>query len=155
MVHRLLLDVFARLPRRLRRQVVRTIAPSYNVGAICVIERSDGHVILIKQRYRQRWGLPGGLLARGEQPAAAAVREVREEIGIDVELTSDPAVFVDPHVRRVDVIYRARPTAGNDAAPEPTSPEITDVGWFPLDALPVLQAETATALAGVGLMPPT
>lgn len=155
LVHRFLLDVFARLPRSVRRGVVRTIAPSYSVGAICVIERDDGHVMLIRQSYRQRWGLPGGLLARDEEPEAAALREVREEVAIEVELTSPASVFVEPRLRRVDVIYRARPAAGDNAHPRPSSPEITAVEWFPLDGLPPLQAETATALEMVGLVRPT
>lgn len=153
LVHRLLLDIFARLPRSVRRRVVRVIAPSYSVGAICVVARDDGRIILIRQRYRNRWGLPGGLLARGEQPGDAARREVKEEIGIEVELTSEPAVVVEPRTRRVDIIYRARPVEGDDATPVPTSPEITAAEWFALDALPELQPETRTALTTVGLSP--
>jgi 8-oxo-dGTP diphosphatase len=152
LVQRLLLDVFGRLPRGVRRRVVRTIAPSYTVGAICVIERSDGQVVLIQQRYRGRWGLPGGLLSRREHAADAAVREVREEIGIEVELLGPPTVVVEPHLQRVDVVYRARPLADDGVLEElsPCSPEITAVAWFRLDALPDLQDETATAIAAVG-----
>lgn len=152
LVHRLLLKVFARLPRGVRRRIVRTIAPAYSVGAICVIEGDDGQVLLIRQSYRNRWGLPGGLLARGEEAADAAKREVREEVAMEIDLVGSPTVFVDAHLRRVDVIYKARPTS-DESEPVPSSPEITAAAWFPLDALPPLQTETRTALEAVGFAP--
>jgi 8-oxo-dGTP diphosphatase len=144
-----LLVVFGRLPRRVRRVVVRTIAPSYTVGALCVIER-DGHVVLIRQRYRNRWGLPGGLLMRNEEPADAARREVREEIGLDVELVGDPSVVVEVDVRRVDIVFRARPSAG-ELALGCTSPEIVAAEWHPITSLPEVQPETSSAMKALGL----
>lgn len=146
-MHRLLLRIFRRLPAVLRRAVVRRVAPQYTVGAICLIERADGRVLLIQQSYRQRWGLPGGLLEKGEAPAAAAVREVREEVGLDIALVGEPALVVDPAPRRCDIVYRARP-ADEDGADEvtPCSPEITAVQWFSPLELPELQHETAAAL---------
>lgn len=148
-VHRLLLGVFGRLPRRVRRRIVGTLTPSYTVGAICVIERADGRIALIQHRYRNRWGLPGGLLARREDARDAARREVSEEIGIDVELLGEARVVVEPAVRRVDVVFRARPV-DDEALVSPTSPEIVAVEWFEPDALPDLQDETAVALATLG-----
>lgn len=49
----------------------------------------DGSILLIKRRFepnKGRWSLPGGLLEVGEDPAEAARREVREELGLEVEL---------------------------------------------------------------------
>lgn len=150
-LHGLLLTVFGALPRPVRRFVVRTIAPSFTVGSLCVIEH-DGQIVLIRQRYRHRWGLPGGLLQRNEAPADAARREVREEIGIDVELEGEPAVVVEPDVRRVDVVYRAHP-----ADPASTlrchSPEIVAAEWFPIARLPEVQPETRSALRVLGFTP--
>jgi len=74
-LHVLLLRLFGRLPVRARRRVVRLLTPSFTVGANCVIERDDGAILLVRQVYRKRWGLPGGLLERGEEPATAVVRE--------------------------------------------------------------------------------
>lgn len=151
LIQRVLLDIFGWLPRGVRRRVVRTIAPSFTVGAICVIERADGRVALIQQRYRGRWGLPGGLLSRRERPADAACREVREEIGIEVELIGPPAVVVEPTAQRVDVIYSARPIAPDRDIENlvPCSPEITAAEWFSFDDLPELQDETATAIDAI------
>ena len=142
-----------------RRRVVRTIAPAYTVGSICVIERGDGAVLLVRLSYRNSWGLPGGLLKRGETPEDAARREVREESTLDVELIGDPAVVVDSVAQRVDVVYRARPAAGVDpAGAVASSPEIVEVARFPEDDLPDLEHEASwvlVALARRRVAPPS
>src|SRR5690606_25957189 len=114
-LHRLALRVFAKLPVGARRRVVRALAPTFSVGAICCVERDDGAILLVRQSYRRRWGLPGGLLQKGESPADAVRREVDEEVGLDLELLGEPAVVVDARARRVDIIYRGRPAAREDA----------------------------------------
>lgn len=149
-VHRMSLRAFRVLPRRVRRVLVRLASPSYTVGAVCVIERPDGHILLVRQAYRRQWGIPGGLLERGEDTAAAARREVLEEVGIAVELLGPPAVVVDPEPQRVDVIYRARPVSLAEVSEaRPSSPEIVEMGWFAPDALPQLQFETAQAMVAL------
>ncbi|MCB1005018.1 MAG: hypothetical protein KDB35_12620 [Acidimicrobiales bacterium] len=74
-LHRFALRCYQRLPTLGRRWVVRTIAPSYTVGAMCVIERRDGAVLLIRHSYRSRWGVPGGLLNRREEDSLEDFRE--------------------------------------------------------------------------------
>jgi 8-oxo-dGTP diphosphatase len=151
--HRALLKLYQRLPRPARRWIVRIIAPSFTVGACCIIERGDGRVLLVHQVYRKGWGMPGGLTQRGEQIADCARRETLEEVGIEVELLGEPAVVVDPEPRRIDVIYRARPADGVDAdSARPCSPEIADVRWFPSEELPELQHETVSALVALARM---
>jgi 8-oxo-dGTP diphosphatase len=148
--HLLLLKIFRRLPRRGRIFVVHALAPSYTVGAICVIERDDGAILLIRHSYRGKWGLPGGLLRRGETAQAAAVREAMEEVGAAIELVGEPAVVVDPRPRRVDVVFPCRladAAAAGDVTPE--SVEVVETGWFSLSALPELQTEAAGSLVAL------
>jgi ADP-ribose pyrophosphatase YjhB (NUDIX family) len=146
-LHRALLEVFARLPIPVRRRIVRYASPSFTVGAICLVERADGRVLLARQVYRERWGIPGGLLARREDAASAARREILEEVGLRVELRGEPASVVEPETRRLDLVFRARLMDERDAdTAHPASPEIREVGWFSPDALPELQVETAQAL---------
>ncbi len=147
-LHRVALLAFRRLPTAARRRVVRWLSPSYTVGSICLIERSDGRVLLVRQVYRQSWGIPGGLLERGEDPAAAARREVLEETGLDVELVGEPAVVVDPVPQRVDVVFHAR-SVDEGVEAVPSSPEIAVVEWFPRDELPDLQLEATQALVAL------
>lgn len=84
------------------------------------------------------WCLPGGYVNDDEHPADAAVRECREEIGADVEITHLLGVY---HIRKLDapsmvgIAYGARlrpgqvPVAGS---------EMLEVAAFPPDGLPEL-----------------
>lgn len=149
-IHLVLLKIYRRLPVGGRRWVVRRLTPSFTVGAICILERADGALLLVRHSYRRRWGFPGGLLQRRESAAAAARREAFEEVGLDIELVGEPAVAVDETARRVDVIFRARPAPGSDPdAIRSSSAEIVDIRWFHRRDLPELQHEAAGALVAV------
>lgn len=146
-LHRLALRVFGALPRRARRVLVRAGSPKYTVGAICIITRDDGAILLVRHSYYRLWGTPGGLSKRKERPEDAVVRETQEEVNLRVELVGEPVVVVEPMPRRVDVVYAARPATGEDTdQARPSSPEIEQIGWFTMDRLPPLQVETITAL---------
>jgi ADP-ribose pyrophosphatase YjhB (NUDIX family) len=126
---------------------VRWIAPTFSVGAMCIIERADGRILFIRHLYRKRWGVPGGLLERRETPTDAARREVREEVGLAVELVGEPAVNVDADPRRIDIVFRARPVDEAEAdRVRPSSVEVLEARWFSPTELPELQFETAQAL---------
>lgn len=149
-IHVSLLKTYRRLPTPARRKAVRALAPTFTVGAMCFIERADGDLLLVRHLYRARWGVPGGLLKRGEEAADGARREVFEEVGLAIELVGEPAVVVDPEPRRVDVIYQARVAPGADpSVAAPQSPEIVEARWFPRHALPELQHETSGALVAL------
>jgi 8-oxo-dGTP diphosphatase len=135
------------LPRGVRRFVIRRVTPTFTAGAITLIEREDGRILFARLAYVGGWNLPGGHLKRGEPAAEAAVRETREEVGLEVELLGDPAVVVDPVLGRIDTIYWARPAAGVDPdSARSTSLEITEVGWFPPGELPQVSWITRTTL---------
>ena len=138
------------VPQVVRRWIVRLAAPSFTLGAACVIERDDGAILLVRLVYRRGWGLPGGLIKRREDVADCARREVYEEVGLRVELTSAAAVVVDGRPQRVDVVFRASPAAGTDPADaHARSAELVEAGWFPADELPPLQHEAVSALVAL------
>ncbi len=148
---RLVLNVYARLPRPIRIRVVRMLKPSYVVGTIPFVFRDDGRLLLVRHSYKTGWATPGGFVDRGERPADAAVREVREEVGLAVRVVGEPTVVVDPWERRVEVVLRAAPLNDADAdAVVPVSPEIVEVRWFEPTSLPELQLETISARAAAG-----
>ena len=103
----LALRVFRALPAPARRGLVRAGTPGFTVGAVVAVQHGPD-VLFLRQPHRVGWSLPGGLLDRGERPAEAVVREVREETGLDVEVGLPVATAVDARVRRVDVVYRLR-----------------------------------------------
>jgi ADP-ribose pyrophosphatase YjhB (NUDIX family) len=140
------LAVFLRLPVRLRRRVFRSLVPTWQVGAAAAVV-ADGRLLLVRHRYRDRWGLPGGVTNRSEDPADTAVRETREETGVPVVLRGEAVSGAAARWQRLDVAYAAVLAPG--ARPEDAhvaSPEIAEVRWWPLDGLPPLQPEAATLL---------
>jgi ADP-ribose pyrophosphatase YjhB (NUDIX family) len=150
-VQRLGFRTWRQLPLAVRLFVIRRATPSFNVGAICVIDRADGALLLIRNSYRSGWGFPGGFLKRGETPDDAVRREIREEVGVDLVIDENPKVVVDPALRRVDVIYTGRPGDTERApSPRPTSPEVLEAKWFPAAELPDLQPEAVSALIELG-----
>ena len=135
-----------RVPEGVRQPIVRVAKPSYTLGAMGILQRPDGHVLLVRHSYRTSWGLPGGLLDRHEQPAAALVRELREEVSLTVTVKTDPVTVVDPYRQRVDFVF----VVDHDGdEPMASSAEIVDVRWFPASDLPDLQHEVAEAIVAV------
>jgi 8-oxo-dGTP diphosphatase len=146
-VHGLLLKVFARLPRRGKVAVIHAVSPLYSLGAIVVVRNDAGEILLVRQAYKPRWGLPGGICKRGEEPYDAARREVFEETALRIEIAGEPIADVDVVMRKVDMTYAARISPG--AAPSDVRanmPEIVECRWFALDDLPELQEEAANGI---------
>jgi 8-oxo-dGTP pyrophosphatase MutT (NUDIX family) len=99
---------------------------------------ADGRVLLALQAgHDDGWGTIGGAIDPGESPTAAATREAREEIGVDVELTGLLDVLGGPdfevtypngdRAAYVTAVYEARISSGS---PAPADGELEEVGWF-------------------------
>jgi 8-oxo-dGTP diphosphatase len=143
-LRRVALRAYRALPRRLRILAVRIIAPGHTVGALCFVEREDGRVLLLRQYHRDGWTLPGGLLNRGEEPARAVVREVREETGLAIEVDLPFATLVAPGSRRVDVLFHV-PVRGTVAV-HPDG-EAISAEWLALADAGEVDEPTATSFA--------
>jgi 8-oxo-dGTP diphosphatase len=144
---------FRRLPGPLRRAAVHAGAPSYTVGTVAVLRRPAGGVVFVDQRHSDGWALPGGLLRRGEPAAEALVREVCEEIGLDLATTELPVPLaaVSARARRVDVVFVV--DVPDDAAVRAAdAAEVRSVAWFALDALPDVTEPTREILRAVRLL---
>jgi 8-oxo-dGTP diphosphatase len=89
-----------------------------------VVLAEPGLVLIRRCNPPLGWALPGGFIDEGESAESAAVREIEEETGLQVNLDallgvySDPAR--DPRHHTLSVVYTARtdkqPVAGDDAA---------------------------------------
>jgi 8-oxo-dGTP diphosphatase len=117
-----------------------------------VIIEHDGGVVLIERKNPPPgWAIPGGFVEVGESVETAAVREAREETGLDVELRellsvySDPAR--DPRGHTLAVVFIGTPVGGRlEADTDAARAEV-----FPLDALPApLAFDHAHILADYG-----
>jgi 8-oxo-dGTP pyrophosphatase MutT (NUDIX family) len=69
------------------------------VAAAVLFFDEDGRVLLVDPVYKPGWEFPGGVVESGEPPVAAAVREVREELGVESAPGRLRLLFVDwePH----------------------------------------------------------
>ncbi len=150
-LHRAALSTFRRLPAPLRRGAVRVLTPRFTVGAVVVLQRPSGELLLVRQRHTGRWALPGGLLERGERPRDALAREVAEELGVplDVAGLEAPTAVVDAHARRVDLVFRAVA----DVSPRPVADaETLEAGWHPCGRLPDVTGPTVDVLRTLGVL---
>jgi ADP-ribose pyrophosphatase YjhB (NUDIX family) len=100
-------------------------------GANLLVTDAEGRILVVKPTYAREWMLPGGRVERGETPHAAAIRETREETGIEVAL--EGLLLVDArHARDTSFIFAGRAIGGEL---EPQLGEIAEVGWLSRDEI--------------------
>jgi ADP-ribose pyrophosphatase YjhB (NUDIX family) len=101
-----------------------------------IIELDEGIILILRRNEPRQWAIPGGFCDYGESLEAAAVREAREETGLDVELVeqfhtySDPRR--DPRQHNITTVYIARAIGGTLQAQD----DAQDIGIFSEDDLP-------------------
>ncbi|MDT0415844.1 MULTISPECIES: NUDIX domain-containing protein [unclassified Streptomyces] len=93
------------------------------VAASAAVTDERGRVLLQRRRDNDLWALPGGGMDMDESLSGAAVREVREETGLDIEITGLVGTYTDPrHViaytdgevrRQFNVCFRGRIVGGS------------------------------------------
>ncbi len=116
---------------------------------VAVFVTCGRRVLLLRHRRYRKWLPPGGHLRPGELPDEAALREVREETGLDVTLTGERALpvaeprqlvrpegvqveVIEPGHEHVDFIYFARVEPDDGGEPPVLRPnrEAAAIGWF-------------------------
>jgi 8-oxo-dGTP pyrophosphatase MutT (NUDIX family) len=124
--------------------LTRDCVPSHLTASAIVLDASASHVLLTLHRKGGFWAQLGGHCEPGDTTlAGAALREAREESGIDdLRIVGDAPVDLDRHAlstafgtcgEHLDVRYAVVAPAGARPA---VSEESSDVAWFPFDALP-------------------
>jgi ADP-ribose pyrophosphatase YjhB (NUDIX family) len=126
--------IWRHLPGSLRRHVVRVGQKRFTVTAGAMIFDDQGRILLLEHVFRpdSGWGIPGGFLSKREQPEEALRRELREEIGIEVEDVELLLARALGRPQQIEIYFRARAIG----IPKPCSFEIRKAEWFALADLP-------------------
>jgi ADP-ribose pyrophosphatase YjhB (NUDIX family) len=121
-----------------------SLVPSVNV----IVTNEAGDILMIRRSDNDNWAVPGGAIDLGESVTQAAIRETKEETGIDCEITGLVGIYSDPkHVihytsndevrQEFSIVLTAGPTGGH---PTP-SDESREVHWVRPSALDGLRID--------------
>ncbi|MBN2183878.1 MAG: NUDIX hydrolase [Candidatus Krumholzibacteriota bacterium] len=120
---------------------VQYVNPAPAAGVLILDEY--GQILLVKRAfepYRGRWVIPSGYIEYDEEIRATAVRELKEETGLDVEIEGIHAIescFDDPRGNTILVLFKGKISGGTLKAGD----DAGDAGFFPLDDLPSIGFE--------------
>jgi ADP-ribose pyrophosphatase YjhB (NUDIX family) len=117
-----------------------------------VVTDEQERIVLIRRRDNDLWALPGGGMELGESIVDTAVREVKEETGLDIEVTGLIGVYTNPsHVmaytdgevrQQFSLCFTTRLLGGDLLADS----ESTDIAWTPSRDIPSLNMHPSMRL---------
>ena len=95
----------------------------------CIIIKNN-QVLLVYEKNRNFWGFPKGHMEEGENEIETALREVKEEVGLDVEINSNKKYtlnyIINNEIDKTTVLYIAKPINENIVMQES---EIENIKW--------------------------
>lgn len=108
--------------------------PRHIVVVLLCISRDDA-ILLVAQNYEpEYWSLPGGVVEIGESIEEAAVREAREETGLQVRIKRLVGLYSKPREGSLAVTLEAD-VVGSSLGP--VCDDVSECWYFPMDGLPV------------------
>lgn len=60
--------------------------PKKRMGSGLLLRNCDDEILVVKPSYKEGYEIPGGIVEKGESPYQACVRELKEELGIDIDV---------------------------------------------------------------------
>lgn len=106
----------------------------YSHGAFNVVICNQ-KVLLVKRRDFPLWDLPGGVVESDELPSEAAIREMYEETGYEVQIDYEFARYIDKTRNDCQHLFKSHII---NAELKRTTTETRDLRWFSLNRLPLL-----------------
>ncbi|SFS40972.1 NUDIX hydrolase [Paenibacillus sp. 453mf] len=106
-----------------------------NVVYSLILDETKTKILMVKNKDNNRWSLPGGAVEEGECFDEAAVREVKEETGFDINIHGIVAVneakISHSNEHALFITFNAEIVGGNKKIIRPE--EITDIQWISLE----------------------
>ena len=124
--------------------IIDKLPSTIQPGASAVVFNAERKLLLQRRADNGHWAMPGGRLDPGEDIQTCAIREVREETGLEVRIVRLVGVYSDPYQHMIarypngvvtqllNLCFECEITGGALAM----SHESTEIGFFPVDALP-------------------
>ena len=107
--------------------------PKVAVGT--VITNATGEIALVRRSIEPgygKWVFPGGYVDRGEKPQSAAVREAREEAGLEIRLEGLIDIYAYEGATPIVIVYAAAVVGGQLCAAD----ESLDADWYGPHSIP-------------------
>lgn len=110
---------------------------SYKLAVAVMVVNAEDKFLLVKN-FRRGWEFPGGFVEDGEGIKDGAIREVKEESGINIQLTKFFGTEQDVERTTCVFLFKGKPVSGQLTV----SNENIDVGYFTLnDAMSMITLE--------------
>jgi len=104
----------------------------FTIGTFAIIFDEHNKVLLCHRRDYDLWNLPGGGVKKGESPWEGVVREVKEEVCLDVEVVRLQGVYSKPEKDDVVFCFICKPVGGNIALTD----EASEIKYFGINDIP-------------------
>lgn len=102
--------------------------PKHIVSAAAIVINDNNEILLIKGP-RRGWEMPGGQVEEGESLTHAAIRETKEESGIDIEIIKFCGIFQNVGNSICNTLFLAKPIGGELIQ----TSESLESGFFPIE----------------------
>ena len=123
---------------------------SLRPAAAVALFDTTGNILLLRRKDNDKWTMPGGTLDFGESLTDCAIREVREETGLQIRIAGLIGTYTDPHIliaysdgevrREFTFVYAAEIESGELKIDH----ESKEASWVPLrsaDELPLAESQ--------------
>ncbi|PIR94662.1 NUDIX hydrolase [Candidatus Falkowbacteria bacterium CG10_big_fil_rev_8_21_14_0_10_39_11] len=104
----------------------------FYIGVFAIIKDDQDQVLLVLRNDYDLWNLPGGGLDTGETPWQGVIREVKEETGLSVKISSLAGIYSKPDKNEIVFSFECNVIGGKITLNE----EAKDIQWFALDDIP-------------------
>ncbi len=111
-----------------------------------------GKVLLVQRGVdpgKGRWALPGGYMDAGEMPGSALQRELREEVGLGIDVKELIHIYpmTNGEGQRIGIVLAFKASPAGDRTVVEVGDDVADAGWFAPDKIPTeLAFESTTTL---------